>query len=247
MKYIYNNNHVFQKKTEKCISSNDDKHSFSKQNESNVSKEEYDFINTTSMYDKYQEQFSKLVKTPHNKKKHTKVGMKNKNNIYNNNNKMYNHKNNIYNNNNKMYNNNNKMYNHKNNIYNNNNKMYNNNNKMYNHNNNVNNHNNNVNNHNSYYYNYYNNVYGFGETLKFMKYRELLRKYMGTFYNYSSLKCASYIIIYSLIVKIITQISKNITTSNLANDTNDMNGINGNKLNTNLFLNIYDADGINTY
>ncbi|SOV21899.1 conserved Plasmodium membrane protein, unknown function [Plasmodium sp. DRC-Itaito] len=210
IKNIYNNKNVFQKKTEKYISSNEDNNSFSKQNESSISNEKYNFINTTCMYDKYQEQFSRLVKTPHNKKKHPKVKIKN-DNMQNDNMQNDNMQNDNMQNNNIQ---NNKIYN------------------------------NNVNNHNSYDYNYYNNVYGFGETLKFMKYRELLRKYMGTFYNYSSLKCASYIIIYSLIVKIITQISKNITTSNLSSDTNDMNLINGNKLNTNLFLNIYDADGI---
>ncbi|CRG98430.1 conserved Plasmodium protein, unknown function [Plasmodium relictum] len=83
------------------------------------------------------------------------------------------------------------------------------------------------------------NVYGFGETLKFMKYRELLRKYMGTFYNYSSFKCASYIILYALILKITAQISKNLTASSTTSESIDTN-----VKNTNIFLNIYDSEGI---
>ncbi|EDL43740.1 hypothetical protein, conserved [Plasmodium vivax] len=89
-------------------------------------------------------------------------------------------------------------------------------------------------------------VHGFGETLKFMKYRELLRKYMGTFYNYSSVKCATYIILYALIVKIITQVSKNLTAPSSGGlpteKSNDVNIIWYSD--SNLFLNVHDVDGI---
>ncbi|KJP89358.1 hypothetical protein AK88_01024 [Plasmodium fragile] len=89
------------------------------------------------------------------------------------------------------------------------------------------------------------NVYGFGETLKFMKYRELLRKYMGTFYNYSSVKCATYIVLYALVVKIMTQVSTNLTTSSgtlPSEKANDTNLVWYND--SNLFLNVHDMDGI---
>ncbi|ETB62229.1 hypothetical protein YYC_00843 [Plasmodium yoelii 17X] len=95
-------------------------------------------------------------------------------------------------------------------------------------------------------------VRGFEETLKFMKYRELLRKYMGTFYNYSSLKCASYIILYAVITKVITQISKNLTTGYIFNepgiDAFDDNYTNGSTVlgnhNIFFFLNIYDLNSV---
>ncbi|CXI77483.1 conserved Plasmodium protein, unknown function [Plasmodium berghei] len=101
-------------------------------------------------------------------------------------------------------------------------------------------------------YGIHKDVRGFEETLKFMKYRELLRKYMGTFYNYSSLKCASYIILYAVITKIIIQISKNLTTGYMFNepgiDAFDDNYNNGSNVlgNNNIFflLNIYDLNSV---
>ncbi|EUD66641.1 hypothetical protein C922_02962 [Plasmodium inui San Antonio 1] len=89
------------------------------------------------------------------------------------------------------------------------------------------------------------NIHGFGETLKYMKYRELLRKYMGTFYNYSSVKCATYIILYAIIVKIITQVSKNLTTSSGGLPSEKSNEYNVLWYSdSNLFLNVHDVDGI---
>ncbi|SCM24781.1 conserved Plasmodium protein, unknown function [Plasmodium chabaudi chabaudi] len=101
-------------------------------------------------------------------------------------------------------------------------------------------------------YGLHNDVRGFEETLKFMKYRELLRKYMGTFYNYSSLKCASYIILYAVITKIIIQISKNLTSGYIFNEPgidgyDDSYNNGGNILgNNNIFflLNIYDLNSV---
>ncbi|CAD2109674.1 hypothetical protein YYG_02369 [Plasmodium vinckei petteri] len=101
-------------------------------------------------------------------------------------------------------------------------------------------------------YGIHNDVRGFEETLKFMKYRELLRKYMGTFYNYSSLKCASYIILYAVITKVIIQISKNLTTGYIFNepgiDAYDDNYNNGGNIlgNHDIFflLNIYDLNSV---